>query len=114
MRRPSPPAAGDPTPEALGGGARKGALTERERGMPREETVRFCNNPACDGCDVILRPQEGLRKGGELLCPKCLDPLMVRRLRVRPATVPFRPGPGSSPQGPGEKHSPKSSIRNKV
>lgn len=42
---------------------------------------RFCNNPACEGCDVILSPRQALRKGGQEVCPKCLEPLVVRAAR---------------------------------
>lgn len=42
---------------------------------------RFCNNPACEGCDVILSPRQALRKGGQEVCPTCLEPLVVRAAR---------------------------------
>jgi predicted amidophosphoribosyltransferase len=42
---------------------------------------RFCNNPACEGCDVILSPRQALKKGGQEVCPKCLEPLVVRAAR---------------------------------
>lgn len=82
--------------------------------MTREETVQFCNNPACDGCDVILRPQEVLRKGGEMVCPKCLEPLAIRRGRARPATLPFRPGSRQPPAAPAGKERSQSSPGSKL
>lgn len=53
---------------------------------------RFCNNPACDGCDVLLSSRQALTKGGQEVCPKCLEPLVVRatrpRVRLRKAPPP--------------------------
>ena len=56
---------------------------------------RFCNNPACEWCDVILSPHQALRKGGQEVCPKCLEPLVVRAARPR---VRLRKSPPPSPQ----------------
>lgn len=44
---------------------------------------RFCNNPACEGCDVLLASRQALRKGGQEVCPACLEPLVVRPVRPR-------------------------------
>ncbi len=39
---------------------------------------RFCNTPTCELCDVILRPQDTLKKGGVEVCPRCLEEVIVR------------------------------------
>ncbi|MBI4560865.1 MAG: hypothetical protein HY724_02385, partial [Candidatus Rokubacteria bacterium] len=62
-----------------------------------ERTVRFCNNPACELCDLYLKPLEVLSKGGQEVCPRCLEPLLVRRLRPRSPTLPFKPGTARRP-----------------
>ncbi|MBI2462234.1 MAG: hypothetical protein HYV61_12255 [Candidatus Rokubacteria bacterium] len=51
--------------------------------MPRRARVRFCNNPVCELCDVILRPQEILQKGGRKVCPRCLEEVAVQETRRR-------------------------------
>ncbi len=50
---------------------------------------RFCNNPTCELCDVILRPQDTLKKGGVEVCPRCLEEVIVRPYQPsRSATKP--------------------------
>lgn len=44
---------------------------------------RFCNNPACEACDLLLASHEVLRTGGQEVCAKCLEPLVVRAARPR-------------------------------
>jgi hypothetical protein len=63
---------------------------------------RFCNNPACETCDVILAPHQVLRKGGQEVCPSCLEPLVVR-----PARRPLR----LSKAPPGRRGTPHTSRR---
>lgn len=62
-----------------------------------EKTARFCNNPACELCDVHVKPLKVLVKGGQEVCPRCLEPLVVRRLRLRSPTLPFKPGTARRP-----------------
>lgn len=57
-----------------------------------ERTGRLCNNPACELCDVYVKPSQVLRKGGQDVCPRCLEPLVVQRLHPRAPTLPFKPG----------------------
>lgn len=52
---------------------------------------RFCNNPACEGCDVLLSPRQLLRKGGQEVCATCLEPLVIRSARPRPRLRKTRP-----------------------
>ncbi|MFQ5829317.1 MAG: hypothetical protein ACE5JD_09205 [Candidatus Methylomirabilia bacterium] len=66
---------------------------------PLGELVRFCNNPSCELCDVHIKPREVLVKGETEVCPQCLEPLVVRRLRPRPPTRPSKPGTHPVPQG---------------
>lgn len=61
------------------------------------KTARFCNNPACDLCDVYVKPFELLKKGGQEVCPRCFEPLVVQRLRPRFPTLPFKPGAARRP-----------------
>lgn len=56
-----------------------------------EKTARFCNNPACELCDVYIKPRDMLRKGGFVVCPRGLEPLVVRRLGPRVLTLPSKP-----------------------
>ena len=65
-----------------------------------ERIVRFCNNPACALCDVYVKPLEVLKKAGEDFCPRCLEPLVVQRLRPRSPTLPFKPGTCRRPPEP--------------
>lgn len=51
---------------------------------------RFCNNPACDDCDVLLTLRDALKTGGQEMCPRCLEPLVVRAARPR---IPLRKTP---------------------
>ena len=46
--------------------------------MAMQRMDRFCNNPTCELCDVILRPQDTLKKGGLEVCPHCLEEVVVR------------------------------------
>jgi len=50
---------------------------------------RFCNNPTCKLCDLLLRPQDLLKKGGVEVCPQCLEGVIVRP--HRPSVSPARP-----------------------
>ena len=64
--------------------------------MAARRVDRFCNNPTCDLCDVILRPQDTLRKGGGEVCPRCLEEVVVRPHRPFPSVtkpVPSRRSP---------------------
>ena len=64
-----------------------------------ERTVRFCNNPGCELCDVHLRPREVPMKGNREMCPRCLEPLVVQRRRPLPPILPFKPGDGHARRG---------------
>lgn len=55
----------------------------REAWAIRRDVVRFCNNPSCELCDLILRPQETLQKGGLEVCPRCLEEVVIRETRPR-------------------------------
>ncbi len=65
-----------------------------------EKTVRFCNNPACELCDIHVKPREVLRKGRREVCPRCFEPLLVRRLRPALPTLPYKPGTSRHPPHP--------------
>lgn len=58
------------------------------------DLVRFCNNPVCELCDVILRPQETLQKGGREVCSRCLEEVVIRQARPRAPLLP----PASTPR----------------
>jgi len=62
--------------------------------MTSRPVDRFCNNPTCDLCDVFLRPQETLKKGGAEVCPRCLEEVIVRPHR------PLLLKPGASRRSP--------------
>lgn len=59
---------------------------------------RFCNNPACEECDVLLAPRQAFRKGGLEVCPACLEPLVVRPARPRVRLRKVRSGVRRPPQ----------------
>ncbi len=65
--------------------------------MAGRRVDRFCNNPACELCDVHLRPQDTLKKGGVEVCPRCLEEVIVRARRRplsgRPAAPPENAAP---------------------
>ncbi len=53
--------------------------------------VRFCNNPACERCDLHLRPGEILRKDGREVCPACHEDLVIQERRIRAVRSSGRP-----------------------
>lgn len=48
---------------------------------------RFCNNPSCDLCDVMIRKDQVLFHGGKELCPKCFEELIVREKEKTPVLL---------------------------
>lgn len=64
----------------------------------REIHLRFCNNPTCDLCDMIVRPHEILKRAGQEICRQCFEPLTINRVRPRPPLLPAAPRhPESAP-----------------
>lgn len=65
--------------------------------MAGHRVDRFCNNPTCESCDLLLRPQDTLKKGGVEVCPRCLEEMIVRARRpslsVRSAAPPENAAP---------------------
>lgn len=59
--------------------------------VSRENVIRFCNNPSCDRCDVIVRPREIMKRAGEEICRQCFEPLVRNRVRPRPPLLPAAP-----------------------
>ena len=54
----------------------------------RDALTRFCNNPTCDLCDVIVRPHEIVNRAGQEICRQCFEPLIITRVRRRPPLLP--------------------------